>query len=240
MHQQIYPDADDTESHSGSGERGQGHAVTNYSLVKHWRKLKGKIRLNGKGVYVHPDDMEVLRDHPNRFNLDYPPPAYVGDIVSAPAIMLLTNGGYNSEGTKNEFSKRGAAKRYLDCLHDPSLMCPKGYSPYYLKWNYKEFLRDGHLAIVNVAAYRSPDFSGARQEIAGKLPSVQRHRQWLREELLPAAEKGERFVVAHRYTHWKLDPERDGQRNLYFSGSKRLAHMETAAMEQVEKFLTSR
>ena len=213
--------------------------MTNHPLVRHWRKLTGKTWLNRKGVYVHPDDLEVLADHPGCFNLDYPPPAYVGDIVRAPVVMLLANGGY-SEGTKNEFENQGDAERYLECLHDPSLMCPKGYSDYYLKWNYKEFLRDGHLAIVNVAAYRSPDFSGARQEIADKLPSVQRHRQWLREELLPAAAKGDRFVVAHRYTHWKLDPGRDGQRNLYFSKSKRLAHMETVAKEQVKEFLKSR
>ena len=216
--------------------------MTSHPLVRHWRKLTGKTRLNGKDVYVHPDDMDVFRDckRDDYFNLDYPPPAYVGDVVGAPVIMLLTNGGYSSEGTKNEFSKRGAAKRYLDCLHDPRLMCPKGYSDYYLKWNYKEFLRDGHLAIVNVAAYRSPNFSTTRQKIADDLESVKLHRRWLRETLLPEAEAGKRFVVAHRYTHWKLKPEEDQQDNLYFSRSQRSPHMELDAKEQVCKFLAAR
>ena len=214
--------------------------MTYHPLVRHWQKLTGTTRLNGKDVYVHPDDMEVLRDHPNRFNLDYPPPAYVGDIVGAPVIMLLTNGGYNSEGTKNEFLKRGAAKRYLDCLHDPRLMCPKGYSDYYLKWNYKEFLRDGHLAIVNVAAYRSPNFSPARQKIADDLESVKLHRRWLHETLLPEVAAGKRFVVAHRYTHWELKPTKHKPRYLYFSRSQRSPHMELDAKDQIEKFLASR
>ena len=215
--------------------------MTYHPLVRHWRKLKGKTQLNGKDVYVHPDDMKVFRNckRDDYFNLDYPPPAYVGDIVGAPVIMLLTNGGY-SDGTKNEFENQGDAERYLECLHDPSLMNPRVYSDYYLKWNYKEFLKDGNLAIVNVAAYRSKDFSSPRPRIADKLPSVQLHRRWLREMLLPEAAEGERLVIAHRRTHWKLDPKRDGQRNLYFSGSKRLAHMETAAKEQVEKFLAPR
>ena len=216
--------------------------MTNHPLVRHWRKLKDKTQLNGKDVYVHPDDMKVFRNckRDDYFNFDYPPPAYVGDIVRAPVIMLLTNGGYNSEGTKNEFSKRGAAKRYLDCLHDPRLMCPKGYSDYYLKWNYKEFLRDGHLAIVNVAAYRSPNFSPARQKIADELESVKLHRRWLCETLLPEAKSGKRFVVAHRYTHWKLKPEENQLDNLYFSRSQRSPHMELDAKEQVCKFLASR
>ena len=210
--------------------------MTNHPLVRHWRKLTGKTQLNGRDVYVHPDDIKVLADHPGCFNLDYPPPAYVGNIVSAPVVMLLTNGGYNSEGTKNEFSKRGAAKRYLDCLHDPSLMCPKGYSDYYLKWNYKELLRAGYLAVVNVAAYRSPNFSSVRQRIAGELESVKLHRRWLHETLLPEAAAGKRLIIAHRYTHWDLKPTKHKQRNLYFSRSQRSPHMELDAKEQIKKF----
>ena len=218
--------------------------MMNHALVRHWRKLKDKIQLNGKDVYVHPDDMEVFLNckRDDYFNLDYPPPAYVGDIVRAPVVMLLTNGGYNREGTKNEFSKRGSAKRYLDGLHDPGLMSREGYegySDYYLKWNYKELLREGKLAIVNVAAYRSPNFSSARQKVANELESVKLHREWLRETLLPEAKADKRFVVAHRYAHWKLDPEGDRQRNLYFSRSQRSPHMELDAKDQVEKFLAS-
>ena len=215
------------------------NAITSHPLVRHWRKLTGKTWLNGKGVYVHPDDLKVLGDHPGCFNLDYPPPAYVGDIVGAPVIMLLTNGGY-SDGTKNEFENQGDAERYLDCLHDPRLMSPKVYSPYYLTRNYKELLKKGELAVVNVAAYRSPNFSPARQKIADDLESVKLHRRWLREILLPEAAEGKCFVVAHRYTHWELKPEKDQQHNLYFSRSQRSPHMELDAKEQVCKFLASR
>ena len=213
--------------------------MTNHPLVRHWRKLTGKTRLNGRYVYVHPDDLEVLADHPGCFNLDHPPPAYVGDIVGAPVIMLLTNGGY-SDGTKNEFENQGDAERYLECLHDPSLMNPKVYSDYYLNLNYGNFLKDGNLAIVNVAAYRSRNFSSPRPRIADKLPSVQLHRRWLREMLLSEAAAGERLVIAHRRTHWKLDPEEDRQHNLVFANGRRSAKMEQASKDRVEEFLASR
>lgn len=215
--------------------------MTDHLLVKHWRKLTGKTRMNGRDVYVHPDDMKVFRNCKlgDYFNLDYPPPAYVGDVVRAPVIMLLTNGGY-SDGTKNEFANQGDAERYLECLRDPSLMNPKVYSDYYLNLNYGDFLRGGYLAIVNVAAYRSQDFSSPRPRIADKLPSVQLHRRWLREMLLPEAAAGERLVIAHRRTHWKLDPEKDRQHNLVFANGRRSAKMEQASKDRVEEFLASR
>ena len=47
------------------------------------------------------------------------------------------------------------------------------------------------------------------------------------------------FVVVHRYTHWRLDPEKDAQRNLYFSRRQHSPHMELDAKEQIKKFLAS-
>ena len=215
--------------------------MTNHPLVRHWRKLTGKTRLNGKDVYVHPDDMDVFRNctRKHSFNFDYPPPAYVGDIVSAPVVMLMTNGGY-SDGTQNEFSEQGDAERYLERLHDPGLMQPDGYSQYYLKWNYTKFLADGDLVLVNAVAYRSPGFSYDNQKIADKLPSVELHRRWLREDLLPAAADDERLVVAHRHRHWKLDPEEDRQHNLVFPNGWRNPRLERDTKDQVRKFLASR
>ena len=215
--------------------------MTNHALVRHWRKLTGKTRLNGKEVYVHPDDMEVFLNckRDDYFNLDYPPPAYVGDIVSAPVVMLLYNGGY-SNGTKDEFSEPEAAERYLERLHDPSLMKPEGYSDYYRNLNYGDFLKNGDLAIVNVAAYRSPSFKSTQQRIANKLESVKLHREWLHETLLPEAAAGNRLVIAHRYKHWNLDPERDTQHNLVFANGKRSKQMEQVAKDRVKEFLAPR
>lgn len=212
--------------------------MTNHDLVRHWRKLTGKTRLNGTDAYVHPDDMEVLRDCKHDFNLDYPPPAYVGDIVNAPVVMLLTNGGY-SDGTQSEFAKQGDEDRYLECLHDPSLMRPEGYSQYYRKQNYRDLLKKGKLAIVNVVAYRSSGFTYANQKIADIMSSAKRHRQWLREELLPEAKSGKCFVVAHRHRHWKLDPEKDRQHNLIFPKGRRNPNMEHESRGQVDEFLAS-
>ena len=228
-------------NHIRRGEQEQEQTMTGHPLVRHWQKLKGKTPLNGKDVYVHPDDMDVFRNCATKhsFNFDYPPPAYVGDIVNAPVVMLLTNGGY-SDGTQNEFSEQGDAERYLKRLHDPSLMRPEGYSQYYRERKKSaELLEDGKLAIVNAVAYRSPGFTDANRKIANKLESVKRHRRWLKKVLLPAAADGKRFVIAHRYTHWQLNPEDDKQDNLYFSKSQRNSYMEHGARDRADEFLAS-
>ena len=216
--------------------------MVNHPLVRHWRKLKGTASLNEKDVYIHPDDMDVFCNCTTKhsFNFDYPPPAYIGDIVSAPVVMLLTNGGY-SDGTQNEFLSPGDAEIYLKRLRDPSLMRPEGYSQYYRERKKSaELLEDGKLAIVNVVAYRSPGFTDANRKIADNLESVKLHRRWLRDVLLPEAAAGKRFVIAHRYTHWQLNPEDDKQDNLYFSGSQRNSYMEHDARDLADEFLASR
>jgi hypothetical protein len=53
---------------------------------------------------IHPWDEAFLKEHNNGcFNLCYPPPAFIGDIVNARVIILLLNGGYNKKLTPAEF-----------------------------------------------------------------------------------------------------------------------------------------
>lgn len=50
-------------------------------LAEYWAKLDGT---------VHPDDVSEFEKYPNHgFNLVYPPPAFIGDIVKAPVIILV-------------------------------------------------------------------------------------------------------------------------------------------------------
>jgi hypothetical protein len=73
------------------------------SIVKFWRRTSGAI---------HPADADVLSTAPYLFNLDYPPPAYVGDIENASVVLLNGNGGYKPE-TKLEFPDSASIDRAL-------------------------------------------------------------------------------------------------------------------------------
>lgn len=57
-------------------------------LANYWARLEES---------VHPDDRTVFREHPEHgFNLDFPPPAFIGDVVSpekgrTPMLAKTTN-----------------------------------------------------------------------------------------------------------------------------------------------------
>lgn len=71
-------------------------------LVDHWRKLEGS---------VHPDDERVFSTANHTFNLDWPSPAYVGDIENAPYVILMKNGGYDANMTPAEFPDEASVER---------------------------------------------------------------------------------------------------------------------------------
>jgi hypothetical protein len=166
-------------------------------LVDHWQKLVSS---------VHPDDEPIFRQNQHTFNLDYPPPAYLGDVINAPVILLDANGGYNPLDTPLEFRDQSAVNRYIDLLRYPRAIDPAEISPYYAQRNYAKFIRDGKMALVNAVAYRSPSISQEplNKSLAKILPSAVVHRMWLRENLLPQAARGERLVIAHRNSLWNL------------------------------------
>ena len=155
---------------------------------------------------MHPDDVSEFEKYPNHgFNLDFPPPAFIGDIVNAPVIILDNNGGYNSELTPGEFPDPKAYDEHREMLANPRPVSPieRTISPYYRKRNYSQWLEDGVAALVNGVAYRS--VNGQENEVAQltkSLPSASFHQKWLRHSILPLVERGERFVVVHRWSRW--------------------------------------
>ncbi|MEM7270837.1 MAG: hypothetical protein AAF401_16490 [Pseudomonadota bacterium] len=181
-------------------------------LVKHWRKLRGA---------VHPVDAPVFEKYHHSFNLDWPPPAYVGDVNNAPFILLMMNGGYHQQDTAAEFNEEGSVNRYIENLHNPRAVKPQYISKYYAAGNYGDFISDGRLALVNAIAYRSGKLSEEKQnqQVAELLPSTQLHRQWLFDELIPQAMSGKRFVIAHRNRFWKIRRSDFEHPNIVFTNS---------------------
>lgn len=161
------------------------------------------------GKWLHSDDADTFRKSDHTFNLDYPVSPYIGDIVSAPVILLGANAGYCEDRTPTEFSDRAAIDKYLDRVRSPSTADWSGMAKYYHGTNYGSLLLEGKAAWINACAYRSPRLSQEpeNRRLIKKLPSAQFTRRWLLEAVMPLAECGERLVVAKRFGQWMLPPE---------------------------------
>ena len=200
------------------------------SIVDYWRDLEGS---------VHPQDVPVFeRYHDHGFNLDYPPPAYIGDIVNAPIIILDNNGGFDSKKTPQEFPDAEAHDEFRETLAASRPLDPKqrSVSPYYCSRNYTEWLTSGTAALVNGVAYRSVSGLSSRvAELTKVLPAALLHQKWLRDAVLPLVENGERFLVVHRWSRWNGAAEVfRGHPGAVFSKapvSKNLTGQELAAVE---------
>ncbi|QXI66092.1 hypothetical protein CP157_03884 (plasmid) [Paracoccus marcusii] len=200
------------------------------SIVDFWKQLDGA---------VHPQDAPVFERHGDHgFNLDYPPPAYIGDILNAPVIILENNGGYDPVMTPGEFPDAEAQEAFRASLAAPAPFNPnlRHVSPYYCSRNYTHLLVSGQAALVNAVAYRSVDGKAPGvKALSRALPSARLHRDWLTAEVLPLVNRGERFLVIHRWGRWldALDSFKSHSNAIFSSAqiSKDLSRVETQALE---------
>jgi hypothetical protein len=159
---------------------------------------------------MHRLDREALDVGPHTFNLDYPVSPYIGDVLTAPAVILNANAGYKPHRTPTEFPDIASVQAYIARVNSPSSADWGSVSRYYDDTNYGHLLTSGKVVVVNACAYRSPKIS--REKEAGnhamikRLPSSILIRQWLLEAVLPMAVKGERLIVINRGGHWRLGP----------------------------------
>jgi hypothetical protein len=199
-------------------------------LVDHWRRLSGS---------VHPDDARVFACAYHSFHLDFPPPAYVGDVDRAPVILLMAHGGYDPALMPVEFPDEAAVQLYLDRLHAPRPVPPEEVSPYYAAANYAPLIASGHLALVNAVAYRSPKFKDVPENraVAEDLPSTLLHRRWLREELIPSALSDGRMIVMHQWRLWGLQKGEIVHPNILWSAAPVSPNLARADLARVETFV---
>lgn len=171
-------------------------------LRAHWQQLSGP---------VHPLDASVFATSHHTFNLDYPPPAFIGS-PDAPVVVLMANGGYSAGVTEAEFASQGEAEAHIAWLRGERAEPPTGLAAYYRNGPLWSWLSDGQAVLVNAVPYRSPALSREPENVAvaQRLPSLALHRRWLFEEVLPAAHQGHRYVVAHRNGWWQIRPEQTG------------------------------
>jgi hypothetical protein len=168
------------------------------SLRRFWAKLRGS---------VHPDDEAVFAAHPDHsFDLRFPPPAFVGDIDSAPIVVLMSNGGYKRGITEAEFPDDSSESEYRDYICGDRKKLPSRLSDYYIRHQIGAWIADGSAVMVNAVPYRSKKLSEEKnnQRVAKKLCSLAAHRRWLLEEVLPEAKNSRRFLLVHRNGWWKV------------------------------------
>ncbi len=173
------------------------------SIRQFWRRLSGS---------VHPDDEPIFTSHPmHSFNLRFPPPAFIGDVDSAPIVLLMSNGGYKPGITEAEFPDDPAAVAFRNWLHGGAPM-PSLLGSYYTDQAFGHWIESGSAVIVNAVPYRSCKLSKERynRKVAAELPSLAVHRRWLMSELLPAATAGDRFILVHRNGWWSVPQDSAG------------------------------
>jgi hypothetical protein len=182
-------------------------------LTRFWRRLDGP---------VHPDDTAVLAriDHP--FNLEFPPPAFGGDIDRAPVVLLSANGGWCDAATvEREMATFGGAGGYIDYIRSPRPLALHEQNGWLRAQFYSTYIADGRMATANAIAYRSPKTKQISAPLKRALPSLAVARRWLKDELLPAARAGQKLVVAHRYGFWGIRPGDGLGGNVLFSSIPR-------------------
>jgi len=180
------------------------------SIRSFWERLDGPI---------HPEDAPFFQNAKHSFNLEFPPPAFIGDVDNANVVILMASGGYNAD-TKTEFPEASDHQEYIDWLAGLRAAIPKNLSKYYIDQGIFSWIDDGRAVIVNAIAYRSPKISEepANIKLGTSLPSYRVHKAWLNNEILPMAKRNERLVVAHRYSLWGLSTANPPiNQNLLFS-----------------------
>ncbi|MDE0406799.1 MAG: hypothetical protein OXN81_02980 [Alphaproteobacteria bacterium] len=173
-------------------------------IVGYWsRQLKTL-----EAQWLHPDDKEILGRRPHSFNLDFPAAPYVGNIIGAPIIILIANPGYHLTATPYEF-RCGEAdiRRHLKQISHPDTADWRGAGGgYYETVKYGQMILDGCAAVVDACAYRSERISQEprNRALLEDLPSVHFTRRWLLNCVLPLARKGQKLVVAKRWSLWNM------------------------------------
>jgi hypothetical protein len=202
------------------------------SIRDFWRRLDGS---------VHPDDRPAFGQHPHTFNLDYPPPAFVGDVDAAPVVVLMANGGYDLNITPTEFARPRDVHECIAYLHGERQQLPTSLAPYYTASPLGPWLMGGQIVLANAVAYRSPKLSQEplNRRVAEMLPSVAVHRRWLNMEVIPEAREGKRLVVAHRHGMWRLDRNQTPP-NVLFSTNPVSPHLSSEMMGTIRQWLLQR
>src|SRR5712671_4999890 len=98
---------------------------------------------NQHGQWVHPADETTFSRLRHSFNLDFPVSPFVGNVLSAPVVILGANAGYRAEMTSQEFPDQRAIDTYLERVRRPETADWSVVSRYYTEVNYGSLIATG-------------------------------------------------------------------------------------------------
>ncbi|GGE93855.1 hypothetical protein [Pseudoalteromonas gelatinilytica] len=181
-------------------------------IFQYWLNL-------GSDSYKHPDDLvvlEELKEHTKKeLNFEFPPGPYWGPLKKAKIVLCYANPSVNSpslETIKDESN--------INTLIE-QLKGTEKY-PYKLNGWYKWFSQkanslfseindaqrlekaSAHIAVINLIPYASENMKNL-ESIANCLPSAWAAQRYLRENLIPKAQRWEILLIMCRSSHlWGL------------------------------------
>jgi hypothetical protein len=98
---------------------------------------------------IHPDNQPVFLAQPvfcAAFNLQFPPPAFIGDIDTAPVVLLIQSGGYKPASTPAEFPDAKAIDDFRGYLHGELSSMPGIMAGYYRRHSLGPWMENGRVA----------------------------------------------------------------------------------------------
>lgn len=154
---------------------------------------------------IHPADKPILDAEEHIFEFANLPAFGAGPLATAPVVLCYLNNrpiyklNERDRGfiTKQEEELKDTWGRYLaGVVEGDSRSEPRPHT----EWGRKRIARlnpalQEQVAIFNIVPYRSESFRGKKQDIAHHLPSSRMAHNHLHDVLLPAAARGERFIV---------------------------------------------
>jgi hypothetical protein len=212
-------------------------SATTSSLRRFWSRLEDA---------VHPEDKPIFAQHPDHsFDLQFPPPAFVGDVDAAPIVILMSNGGYKSGITEAEFPDEASISEYRRYIRGEVRTLPPRIAAYYARGRVGQWIHAGKAVLVNAVPYRSPSLSkeAYNGNVAKRLQSLAAHRRWVMQEVLPEATRCRRFLLVQRKVWWEV-PERLAGRCVLFSDPARAEPNrqwpDQEKLDRVERWLNER
>ncbi len=193
-------------------------------IFKFWSEIK-------HGEKIHPADKDVLgRINPDKhgFSTDCLPACYMGNLRSAPIVLLYLSPGFGEQDLKDAKSKAGKDYYFRRWKGDEPLPSPDGAGHSWLKSRTKifgdyDFIKD-KIAVLNIGAYHSKDVRSYSSLLA--LPSSRTSLSWAQNFLFPQAEAGKRVVICMRSAaYWGLESGKQYGKALFAPHVTRSGHM---------------
>lgn len=164
--------------------------------------------------YQHRDDVMVLQElrglYGDDFYFDFPPGPYFGPLKTAKVVLCYANPGADtpSKDTVSQHHNRHLLFRQLQGDQSYPHKLP-GWDRWFTPRANSLFGGDidtaaKNTAVLNLLPYASEDMSKA-EKIANCLPSAWAAQRYLRETLIPKAQRGEILLMMCRSAHlWGL------------------------------------